>query len=117
MVESCDELILEIAKETGLDHMGEEAEDEDDNNGGDTVTPPVAMAPPLSPASPVAATPEEVVEEEDPEKVVPAQDAPMVHEVILADAEPKLLQSRLYRMLVRDYEESPSRMTWMIWMT
>jgi hypothetical protein len=29
MVESCDELVMEIAKETGLDRMGEDAEDEE----------------------------------------------------------------------------------------
>jgi hypothetical protein len=34
----------------------------------------------------------------------------MAHEVILADAEPELLQPRLYRALMRDYEESPLRM-------
>jgi hypothetical protein len=34
----------------------------------------------------------------------------MAHEVILTDAEPEFLQPRLYRMLMRDYEESPSRM-------
>jgi hypothetical protein len=41
MVESRDELITEIAKEIGLDRMGEdvEAEDEDDDNGGDAAAP------------------------------------------------------------------------------
>jgi hypothetical protein len=43
MVESCDELIMEIAKETGLDCMGEatedEEEDEDADDGGDAATP------------------------------------------------------------------------------
>jgi hypothetical protein len=34
----------------------------------------------------------------------------MAHEVILADAKPELLQPRLYRALMRDYEESPLRM-------
>jgi hypothetical protein len=51
MVESCDELIMEIAKETGLDRMGEDAEDEDEdedgNNGGDATAPPIAVTPPL----------------------------------------------------------------------
>jgi hypothetical protein len=51
MVETHNELIMEIAMETGLDHMGEDAEDEDededDDDGGGTVTPPIAVAPPL----------------------------------------------------------------------
>jgi hypothetical protein len=34
----------------------------------------------------------------------------VVHEVILADAEPELPQPHLYRTLMRDYEESPLRM-------
>jgi hypothetical protein len=33
-----------------------------------------------------------------------------VHEVILADAEPKMSQLRLCHALMRDYEESTSRM-------
>jgi hypothetical protein len=33
-----------------------------------------------------------------------------VHEVILADAEPKMSQLRLCHVLMRDYEESTSRM-------
>jgi predicted nuclease with TOPRIM domain len=43
MVESGDELIMEIAKETGLDRMGEDAEDEEEDEdvdgGGDATTP------------------------------------------------------------------------------
>jgi hypothetical protein len=48
-VESCDELITKIAKEIGLDRMGEdaEAEDEDDDDGGDAATPPITVVPPL----------------------------------------------------------------------
>jgi hypothetical protein len=59
MIQSRDELILEIAEEYGLNHMGENnnGEDEDDDDEGNTVTPP-APAP--------AAVPEEIVEEEDP---------------------------------------------------
>jgi hypothetical protein len=49
MVESRDELITEIAMKIGLEHMGEDAEDEDEdgNDGGDAAAPPVAVAPPL----------------------------------------------------------------------
>jgi hypothetical protein len=32
------------------------------------------------------------------------------HEVILADAEPEMLQLRLYHAVMRDYEEIPLRM-------
>jgi hypothetical protein len=59
MIQSRDELILEMAEEYGLNHMGEndDDEDEDDDNEGNTVAPP-APAP--------AAVPEEIVEGEDP---------------------------------------------------
>jgi hypothetical protein len=114
MVESRDELIIEIAKEIGLDHMGEDAkdedEDEDGNDGGDVAAPPVVVAAPNAPTPPVAATPKEVVEEVDLVEMVPEQEAPMAHEVILAGVEPGLLQPRLYRMIMRDYKESPPRM-------
>jgi hypothetical protein len=43
-------------------------------------------------------------------EVVPEQEALVAHEVILVDAEPELPQLRLYRTLMRDYKESPSRM-------
>jgi hypothetical protein len=49
MIESRDELIMEIAKEIGLDLMGEdaedEAEDEDADDEGDATTPPVPTPP------------------------------------------------------------------------
>jgi hypothetical protein len=59
IIQSRDELILEITKEYGLNHMGEcdDDEDEDDDEEGNAVTP-------LAPAP--AAVPEEIVEEEDP---------------------------------------------------
>jgi DnaJ-domain-containing protein 1 len=42
MVKSHDELLMEIARETGLDRMGEdeeEEEEEDADDGGDVATP------------------------------------------------------------------------------
>jgi hypothetical protein len=49
MVESRDELLMEISRETRLDHMGEDAEDEEEDedvdDGGDAVTPPPFMCP------------------------------------------------------------------------
>jgi hypothetical protein len=106
MVESRDELIMDIAKETGLDRTGGDAEDEEedvdaDNGGGDSA-PPVLVPP--------AATPEEIVEVEGHVEMVLEQEAPVAHEIILADAEPEMPYPRLYHALMRDYEESPSRM-------
>jgi hypothetical protein len=59
MIQSRDELILEMAEEYGLNCMGEndDDEDEDDDDEGNTVAPP-APAP--------TAVPEEIVKEEDP---------------------------------------------------
>jgi hypothetical protein len=60
MIQSRDELIMEMADEFGLNHMGEDNEDEDDdeegndNDRGDTVAPPAAV-PPLIPVPPTAA--------------------------------------------------------------
>jgi hypothetical protein len=58
MIQSHDELILEMAKEYGLNCMGEnDDEDDDDDDEGNTITP-LASAP--------AVVPEEIVEEEAP---------------------------------------------------
>jgi hypothetical protein len=108
MVESCNELIIEIAKDIVLDRMGEDAKANNDD-GGDATAPAVAVTPPPAPLSSATAVPEEIIEEEDPVEMVPDQEAPVAHEVILVDPEPELPQSCLYRMLMRDYEESLSR--------
>jgi hypothetical protein len=42
--------------------------------------------------------------------MVPEQEAPVVHEVILVDADPEMPQPRLYHAPKRYYEEIPSRM-------
>jgi hypothetical protein len=59
MIQSCDELVLEMAEEYGHNSMGENDDDEDENDDdeGNTIALP-ALAP--------AAVPEEIVEEEDP---------------------------------------------------
>jgi hypothetical protein len=59
MIQSHDELILEMAEEYGLNRMGDNNndEDEDDDDEGNAVAPP-APAP--------TAVPEEIIEEEDP---------------------------------------------------
>jgi hypothetical protein len=45
------------------------------------------------------------IDEEGPVEAIPEQEAPMPHEVILADAKPKMSQLCLYHALMRDYEE------------
>jgi hypothetical protein len=59
MIQSRDDLIIEMAKEYGLNHMGENNNDEDENDDdeGNTVAPP-------APAS--IAVLEKIVKEEDP---------------------------------------------------
>jgi hypothetical protein len=42
--------------------------------------------------------------------MIPKEEAPVPHEVILADAEPEMPQLRLYHALMRDYEQSLPRM-------
>jgi hypothetical protein len=95
---------MEMAKEYGLNRMGEnnDNEDEDDDDEGNTAAP-TAPAPP-------AAAPEEIIKEEAPVEMVPEQEAPVAHEVILADAEPELPLPCLFNMIMRDYEESPQWM-------
>jgi hypothetical protein len=44
MVESRDELLMEIARETGLDRTGEDAKDDEDaDDGEDATAPPVPV--------------------------------------------------------------------------
>jgi hypothetical protein len=101
MIQSCDELIMEMAEEYGLNRVGENDDDEDEDDEGNAVAPP-APAP--------AVVPEEIIKEEAPVEMVPEQEAHVVHEVILVDVEPKPPQLRLFNMIMRDYEESPPRM-------
>jgi hypothetical protein len=106
MVESRNELIMEIARETGVDRMGEDAkdeeEDEDADDRGDATAPPVPV--------PRATAPEEIIEEGGPMEMVPEQEAPVAHEVILVDAKPEMPQPHLHHAFKRDYEESPPMM-------
>jgi hypothetical protein len=105
MIKSCDVLLMEMEEEYGLNRMGEnndDDEDEDDDDRGEAAAPP-------APAPPTVA-PKEIIEEEAPMEMVPDQEAPVAHEVILADAELELPQPRLFKMIIRDYEESPPRM-------
>jgi hypothetical protein len=43
-------------------------------------------------------------------EMIPEWEAPVLHEAILADTEPKIPQLHLYHALMRDYEENPLRM-------
>jgi hypothetical protein len=55
MVESRDELLMEITRETGLDRMGEDDDDEEEedaNDGRDAAAPPATASPPLAPLLP-----------------------------------------------------------------
>jgi hypothetical protein len=108
MVESRDELLMEIAREMGLDHLGEdeEEEEEDVDDGGDAAAPLVAAPPP--PALP-AAVPEEI-NEESPMEAILEQEVLMPHEVVMAEAKPKIPQLHLYHALMRYYEENPLRL-------
>jgi hypothetical protein len=61
MVESHDELLMEIARKIGLECMGEDDEDEEEEEDADDrgdATSPTNVAPP--PPAPPVATPEEV---------------------------------------------------------
>jgi hypothetical protein len=104
MILSCDELIMEMAEEYGLNRMGENGDDKDEDDDDDRI----ATAPSIP--TPPAAAPEEIVEEEAHMEMVHKQEAPVAHEVILADAELEPPQPRLFNMIMRDYEESPPRM-------
>jgi hypothetical protein len=77
-------------------------ENEDDDEGN-------VIAPP-APTPVPAAVPEVIIKEEAPVEIVLEQEAPMAHEVILADAESELPQPHLFNMIMRDYEDSPPRM-------
>jgi hypothetical protein len=103
IIQSRDELIMEMDEEYGLNCKGEndDDEDEDDDDDGNAVAPP-------TPAPTVV--PKEIIKEEAPVENVLKQEVPVVHEVILANAKPELSHPRLFNMIMRDYEESPPRM-------
>jgi hypothetical protein len=107
MVESHDELLMEIARETGLDHMDEdEGEEEEMDNEGDVTAPPAAAPPPPAPPADI---PEEI-HEEGPMEAIPEQEDLTPHEVAMAEDESETPQHHLYHALMRDYEEDPLRL-------
>jgi hypothetical protein len=92
MIQSHDEMIMEVAEQYGLNSMGENDDDEDDDDELNAVAPP-APAP--------AAVAEEIIEQEAPVEMVPDQEALVAHEVILTGAEPEPPQPRLFNMIMR----------------
>jgi hypothetical protein len=61
MIQSHDELIMEMAEEYGLNRMGENDDDEDEDGEGNAVAPPARVP---------ATVPEEIIEEEAPWRMV-----------------------------------------------
>jgi hypothetical protein len=110
MVESYNELLMEITREAELDHMGEddgdEEEEEDADDGEDDTAPPAVVPPPRVPP---ATAPEEI-KDEGPMEMIPEQEAPVSHVVILIDVEPEITQLRLYHARMTDYEENSPMM-------
>jgi hypothetical protein len=107
MVESHDELLMEIARETGLDRLDEDEEEEEDTDDeGDAAAPPAAVPPPTAPP---AVVPEEI-HEEGPMEAIPEQEDLMPHEVATAEVKSETPQHHLYHALMRDYEEDPLRL-------
>jgi hypothetical protein len=115
MIQSRDELIMEMADEYRLNCMGENNDDEDDeedddNDGGDTTAPTVVEPIPVA-VPPTAITKVIIVEEEkNPVEMVLEQDSPEELEIIAPEAELEPPQPRLYTVLTRDYVESSSTM-------
>jgi hypothetical protein len=115
MVQSYDELTMEMADEYGLNRLGEkdndeDDEEEDDNDRGDATTHPTAAPPPV--AMPPATAPEVIIieKEDNPVEMVLEQEAPQELEIITPEAEDEPPQLCLFNVLMRYYEESPSRM-------
>jgi hypothetical protein len=82
MVESHDELLMEIARETGLDRMDEdEREEEEMDNEGDVAAPPAATPPPPAPPADI---PKEI-HEEGPMEAISEQEDLTPHEVAMAE--------------------------------
>jgi hypothetical protein len=107
MIESRDELLMEIARETGLGRVGEDEEEEEDTDDeGDAAAPPAAAPPPPAPPDVVS----EEIHEEGPMEAIPEQEDPMPHEVAMTEAESETPQHRLYHALMRDYEKNPLRL-------
>jgi hypothetical protein len=107
MVESRDELLMEIAREMGLDRMDEdEGEEEEMDNEGDVAAPPTAAPPPPAPP---AVIPEEI-HEEGPMEAIPEQEDLTPHEVTTTEVESETPQHHFYHALMRDYEEDPLRL-------
>jgi hypothetical protein len=107
---------LDIVAEMGHDRMGEEdnevysMDEDDDDDGGDAVVAPPAIAATATAPSVAAPPPKaDTEEDEDPEMMIAKQEAPEALAVILPNEEPEPPQPYLFTMLMRDHEESQSR--------
>jgi hypothetical protein len=110
MIQSRDDLIMEMAEEYELNHMEENDDDDDEGNAVAPLAPvPAAM---LENSTTWKRMMTMMMKEtpSHPVEMVPKQEATVAHEIILADAEPEPQQPRLFNMIMSDYEESPSRM-------
>jgi hypothetical protein len=106
MVESRDELLMEIVRETGLDCMDEDEEEEDTDDEGDAAAPHAVVPPPPAPPAVVL----EEIHEEGSMEAISEQEDLMPHEVATAKVESEIPQHHLYHALMRDYEENPLRL-------
>jgi hypothetical protein len=107
MVESHDELLMEIARETGLGCMDEdEGEEEEMDNEGDVAAPSAAAPPALVPPADIL---EEILDE-GPMEAIPELEDLTPHEVATAEVETEMPQHHFYHALMRDYEEDPLRL-------
>jgi hypothetical protein len=84
VIQSCNELVLEMAAEMGLDRMGVD-DNEDDSDEEDATAAP-AIAAPTAIAPEVAAK-----EEEHPEMLILGREYPEALEIIFLDEEPEPL--------------------------
>jgi hypothetical protein len=101
MIQSRDELIMEMAEEYRLNHMGENDDDEDkDDDDEGNATAPLHLCHLLLHLRRSS-------KKKPPWRWFLSKRAPVAHEVILAYAEPELSQPRLFNMIMRDDEESP----------
>jgi hypothetical protein len=80
VIQSCNELVLEMAAEMGLDRMGVDDSDEEDATAAPAIAAPTAIAPEVA-----------AKEEEHPEMLILGREYPEALEIIFLDEEPEPL--------------------------
>jgi DnaJ-domain-containing protein 1 len=107
MLESHNELLMEITREMGLDRMGEdedeEEKEEDADDGGDSIAPLLPHHHLWWPLLPC-------LRRSMKKALWRWSLSKKLHEVVLVDAEPEMPQLCLYHALLRDYEENLLRL-------